>query len=113
MPSWEGFTVRPPHTEFNEKISLPERIDVHHVGGSHAQDSTIVAVPDSGVLLLGDSIYPPPFHLNNEHGEGYDEPLIRRLLDVKEFGGHEWYVDSHNNPRSRTTLKSLLKTDAD
>jgi glyoxylase-like metal-dependent hydrolase (beta-lactamase superfamily II) len=112
MPSWEGFTVRPPHTEFDEKISLPEGIDVHHVGGSHAQDSTIVSVPDSGVLLLGDSFYPPPYHLN-EHGQGHDEPLIRRLLDAREFGGHEWYVDSHSNPRSRAVLQSLLETDAD
>lgn len=97
---WEGFAVIPPHTEFDESISLPGGIEVHHVRSRHAEDSTVVAVPDSGVLLLGDSIYPPPYHLI-EPGDGYDGTLIRRLLDVEVSGGYEWYVDSHSNPRSR------------
>jgi glyoxylase-like metal-dependent hydrolase (beta-lactamase superfamily II) len=53
MTSRDGFAVVPPHTEFDDALTLPGGIEVRHVGGRHSPDSTVVAVPDSGVLLLG------------------------------------------------------------
>jgi glyoxylase-like metal-dependent hydrolase (beta-lactamase superfamily II) len=107
MVSWDGFAVVPPHTEFDDAVTLPGGVEVRHVGGQHAEDSTVVAVPDSGVLLLGDCFYPPPFHLR-EPSDGYDVDLIRLLLDEDTFGRCEWYVDSHDQPRSPQALQDLL-----
>lgn len=110
MSSWDGFAVIPPHTEFDEMITLRGGIIVRHVGGRHAEDSTVVAVPDSGVLLLGDCIYPPPYHLR-QPGDRYDEVLIRKLLDSRTVGEFDWYVDSHSDPRSRSELQDLVRAD--
>ena len=107
MASWEGFAVIPPHREFDKAVTLPGGVEVRHVGGGHAADSTVVAIPDSGVLLLGDSIYPPPLHLR-EPGDGFDVALLRRLLDEEESDRLEWYVDSHDDPKSRAALADLL-----
>jgi glyoxylase-like metal-dependent hydrolase (beta-lactamase superfamily II) len=96
MNGWEGFAVRPPTHVFTDRLRLPGGIDVRHVGGRHAPDSTVVAVPDSGVLLLGDSIYPPPYHLREPGpaGEEIDLPPITSLVAE----GFDWYVDSHSPP---------------
>ncbi|MEV4759655.1 MBL fold metallo-hydrolase [Micromonospora sp. NPDC049559] len=107
MPSWEGFRVLPPHTEFADVLTLPGGIEVRHVGGGHAEDSAVVAVPDEGVLLVGDSFYPPPLHLR-EPDDGYDLPLLRRLLDEMPSGPYDWYVDSHGEPQRADTLRELL-----
>ncbi|MFI7105911.1 MBL fold metallo-hydrolase [Nonomuraea sp. NPDC050227] len=105
MPDWEGFAVLPPHTEFDDVLTLPSGVEVRHVGGRHAEDSTVVAVPDSGVLLLGDCFYAPPFHLR-EPGDGYDAGLVELLLD--EYAGYDWHVDSHHRPRSARELRDVI-----
>src|SRR4051812_43981081 len=45
---WNDFAVVVPHTEFDDTLTLPGGVEVRHVGGGHAEDSTVVAVPDSG-----------------------------------------------------------------
>ncbi|MFC4121348.1 MBL fold metallo-hydrolase [Nonomuraea zeae] len=107
MPSWEGFAVVPPHTEFDDGLSLPGGVEVRHVGGRHTEDSTVVAVPDSGVLLLGDCFYPPSLHLR-QAGDGYDTDLADRLLAEYPAGRYDWFVDSHSRPRSRQSLRDLI-----
>jgi glyoxylase-like metal-dependent hydrolase (beta-lactamase superfamily II) len=109
MPSWEGFAVVPPHTEFDEHLRLPGGVEVRHVGGRHAEDSTVVAVPDSGVLLLGDCVYPPPLHLRSPD-DGYDLDLARRLFDDGRSGGYQWFVGSHEDPQPRAAVARLLAT---
>ncbi|GAB4051528.1 MBL fold metallo-hydrolase [Catellatospora paridis] len=109
MADWDGFAVVPPHTEFADTLTLRGGIEVHHVGGRHAEDSTVVAVPDSGVLLTGDCFYPPPHHLR-QPGDTHDDQLIRSLLDEDTFGRFDWYVDSHHQPRTDRDLRDLLTT---
>lgn len=109
MSSWDGFAVVLPHTEFDDALALPGGVEVRHVGGRHAEDSTVVAVPDSGVLLLGDCFYPPPYHLR-EPGDTHDWELIRSLLDENAFGRFDWYVDSHSHPRTEQEVRELLAT---
>ncbi|MDG4861002.1 MBL fold metallo-hydrolase [Streptomyces sp. T-3] len=96
MTDWEDFAVRPPTRTFTDQLVLPGGIEVRHVGGRHAADSTVVAVPDSGVLLLGDCFYPPPYHLREPGpaGEEIDLPQITALVAE----GFDWYVDSHSPP---------------
>jgi glyoxylase-like metal-dependent hydrolase (beta-lactamase superfamily II) len=98
VDDWTGFAVRPPHTTFATTLRV-DGLELRHVGGPHAPDSTVVAVPDSGVLLIGDAYYGPPFHLR-EPGAAPDLAFRDRLLD----GGYDWYVASHQDPvRVRTT----------
>jgi glyoxylase-like metal-dependent hydrolase (beta-lactamase superfamily II) len=95
MPDWDGFTIRLPDTIFEETAELRYGVQVRHVGGSHAPDSAVVVVPDSGVILLGDCYFPPPFHLREE-GDGMDLGMVKGLLAER----HAWYVDAHSAPRS-------------
>jgi glyoxylase-like metal-dependent hydrolase (beta-lactamase superfamily II) len=95
VPDWTGFAVVPPHTVFDDEVALPGGILVRHVGGRHAEDSTVVAVPGAGVLLLGDCVYPPPLHLR-EPEDGVDTALAARLL--AEYPGYVWYVGAHDEP---------------
>ncbi|MEV0169302.1 MBL fold metallo-hydrolase [Nonomuraea fuscirosea] len=104
MPSWEGFSMMPPHTEFDEGLTLSGGIEVRHVGGLHAEDSTVVAVPNSGVLLLGDCFYAPPLHLRKA-GDGYVADLVDWLLSEYPQGRYDWFVDGHSAPRSRQSLR--------
>ncbi|MGW4461912.1 MBL fold metallo-hydrolase [Micromonospora sp. NPDC004704] len=107
MPDWTGFAVIPPHTEFDDTLTLPSGVELRHVGGRHAEDSTVVGVPDSGVLLLGDCFYPPPWHLR-QPGDGHDVGLVRRLLDERVTGRFDWYVDSHDHPHTAEQTRELL-----
>ncbi|MFD5841045.1 MBL fold metallo-hydrolase [Streptomyces chartreusis] len=97
MNSWEDFAVRPPTRTFAERLHLPGGIELRHVGGNHAPDSTVVAIPDSSVMLLGDCFYPPPSHLREPGpaGDEIDLPQITALV-AERF---DWYVDSHSSPR--------------
>jgi glyoxylase-like metal-dependent hydrolase (beta-lactamase superfamily II) len=107
MPDWTGFTVVPPHTEFDDALTLPEGVDVRHVGGGHAPDSTVVVVPDDGVLFIGDAIYPPPYHLRRAD-DGFDLVTAHRLLDPDEFGQVAWFVAAHDDPWTRAEVGPLL-----
>ncbi|MEV6105368.1 MBL fold metallo-hydrolase [Streptomyces sp. NPDC051940] len=93
VSDWDAFTVRPPTRTFADRIEPVSGVVVRHVGGRHAPDSTVVAVPDSGVLLLGDCFYPPPYHLR-EPGDDIDRALVEGLVAE----GFDWYVDSHSPP---------------
>ena len=105
MRSWEGFSIVPPHVEFDTAITLPAGVEVRHIGGCHAEDSTVVWVPDSGVILLGDSFYPPPYHLRRP-GDGYDSDVINAVL--RDYADAEWFVDSHDDPHPGSALEDLL-----
>lgn len=93
MESWDGFTVVPAHRVFADRLVLPGGIEVRHVGGNHAPDSTVVADLDSSVMLLGDCYYPPPFHLRTPE----DGPDLAQLAGLREEG-FDWYVPSHGDP---------------
>ncbi|MEU8300760.1 MBL fold metallo-hydrolase [Micromonospora sp. NPDC048909] len=93
VDSWDDFTVLPPSRTFAYTYDLPVGVRLQHVGGRHAPDSTVVLVPDSGVVLLGDSYYPPPAHLRRPE-DGLDLALVSRLLD----DDYHWYVSSHGEP---------------
>ncbi|TCM41673.1 MBL fold metallo-hydrolase [Kribbella sp. VKM Ac-2568] len=94
MPGWDGFEVIVPHRTFEDTLTLPTGVQLRHVGGNHAPDSLVVLDPESGVMLLGDCFYPPPFHLRTE-SDGMDFGMVKRFLAER----HAWYVDAHSPPR--------------
>jgi glyoxylase-like metal-dependent hydrolase (beta-lactamase superfamily II) len=93
MESWDGFGVVPAHRTFTDRLVLDGGIEVRHVGGNHAPDSTVVVVPDSSVMLLGDCYFPPPLHLRTP-----EDSLDLAQLDALRAEGFDWYVDSHSDP---------------
>lgn len=103
MPSWDDFTILPPQRTFTATLDLPDGVRLRHVGGRHAADSLVVEVPDSGVLLLGDCFYPPPWHLRQPTDQP-DFALVRHLISDR----FDWYVDSHSDPRPRHEVDALL-----
>jgi Zn-dependent hydrolases, including glyoxylases len=107
VTSWSDFEIITPHVRFDNEITLPGNVYVQHIGGRHAPDSTIVVVPDSGVVLLGDAFYPPPRHLRRP-GDGYDHDVIETVR--RRYGeGVDWYVHSHGDPIASHDLPSLLE----
>jgi glyoxylase-like metal-dependent hydrolase (beta-lactamase superfamily II) len=94
VPDWTGFRIVLPDETFTDTVTLPVGVVLHHVGGNHAADSLVVTVPDSGVMLLGDCFYPPPYHLRGPDAD-VDHALIKRLLAER----HPWYIDAHSSPR--------------
>ncbi|MFI7521332.1 MBL fold metallo-hydrolase [Micromonospora globbae] len=103
VDSWDDFAVLPPTRTFTDEDDLPVGVRLRHVGGAHAPDSTVVLVPDSGVMLLGDCFYPPPAHLR-EPDDGPDLALVRRLLDDH----YDWYVSSHAEPMTRAQARAQV-----
>ena len=55
---------------------------------------------DSGVMLLGDAFYPPPFHLRAPD-DILDYAMVEQFLSER----HSYYVDAHSPPR---TLSAAL-----
>jgi hypothetical protein len=92
VPDWTDFRIVLPDLTFDDTLTLPTGVVLRHVGGKHAPDS-LVAV-DSGVILLGDAFYPPPFHLRAET-DTIDHAMVKGLLAEN----HTWYVDAHSPPR--------------
>ncbi|MEH0982625.1 MBL fold metallo-hydrolase [Micromonospora sp. CPCC 205556] len=103
MDSWDDFTVLPPTRTFTDELTLPTGVRLRHVGGGHAPDSTVVLVPDSAVMLLGDCFYPPPAHLRGP-GDAPDLALVRRLLGPD----HHWYVASHTDPMTLDEARAAV-----
>ncbi|RIV41257.1 MBL fold metallo-hydrolase [Micromonospora radicis] len=104
VDSWDELTVLPPTRVFTDALTLPTGVRLRHVGGRHAPDSTVVVVPDSGVILLGDSWYPPPAHLRTPADQP-DLALVGRLLD-DDIG---WYVSSHSPVLSLAEARAALR----
>jgi glyoxylase-like metal-dependent hydrolase (beta-lactamase superfamily II) len=103
--AWRLTTIPAPHVEFDDTVTLADGVVAHHVGGGHAPDATVVTVPDSGVLLFGDAVYPPPAHLRGPGQDGYDPAVAAKLL---AWGDFDWYLGSHEDPHSRTAVVELL-----
>ncbi|MEG3632521.1 MBL fold metallo-hydrolase [Micromonospora palythoicola] len=103
VDSWDELTVLPPTRVFADEVELPTGVLVRHVGGRHAPDSSVVVVPDSGVMLLGDSWYPPPAHLRTPADEP-DLALVGRLLD----DDIRWYVSSHSPPMTLDEARAAI-----
>lgn len=103
MPNWDGFAIRLPHRTFATGLTLPIGVELRHVGGRHAPDSIIVVDRESSVAILGDCIYPPPWHLRTP-SDGLDFDLAHQLLDED----HDWYVPSHAEPWRHTDAVPVL-----
>ncbi|WP_018349188.1 MBL fold metallo-hydrolase [Longispora albida] len=104
LENWadDGFAIRLPDRTFTDRLELPGGVQVRHVGGQHAPDSTIVTAGSPGpgsVMFVGDCYFPPPYHLR-QPGDRADLGMAKRLLSE----GYDWFVDSHSPPRRRADV---------
>jgi glyoxylase-like metal-dependent hydrolase (beta-lactamase superfamily II) len=100
------FRVVLPERTFATRLTLDVGgvcVELVHVGGRHSPDSTVVRVPSAGVLFLGDSYYPPPYHLRSPD-DGLDLDLVAALISED----YDWYIEGHDQPRRRAEVMSLL-----
>ncbi|HZG84321.1 MBL fold metallo-hydrolase [Paenibacillus sp.] len=67
---------------------------IDHIGGVHADDHSIVYIPEERVLFLGDALGPAIY----DGPRYYDAVDLLRLIDrVREYPA-EWYIESHSQP---------------
>lgn len=95
-----------PDQTFTDRLTVTAggaRVELEHVGGQHTPDSTVVRVPDAGVLFLGDCYYPPPYHLRSP-----DDAADLAMLAALFSDDIDWYIESHDEPHPRSALIHAL-----
>ena len=65
------------------------RVEVRHVGGDHADDSTVMYVEPDGLLFLGDALYEAP-------SGGYTADRALPLVEAIRSFGAERFVEGHS-----------------
>jgi glyoxylase-like metal-dependent hydrolase (beta-lactamase superfamily II) len=78
------------------------RVQVRHVGGDHADDSTVIYVEPDRVLFLGDCLYEAP-------SGGYTAEHLPPLIEAVRSFGAELHVEGHNEAvLSRRELDEVI-----
>jgi glyoxylase-like metal-dependent hydrolase (beta-lactamase superfamily II) len=92
LPSPRDVRIRLAEIVFRDGLDFElggVRAQVRHVGGDHADDSSVVYVEPDGVLFLGDCLYEAP-------SGGYTvEQMTPLLAAVRSFGAVH-FVEGHN-----------------
>ncbi|MCM3693294.1 MBL fold metallo-hydrolase [Neobacillus niacini] len=107
MPNRDHLNLKEPDLAFTNKIEIDlggVTCVVEHVGGVHAQDSSIIYIPDEKIMFLGDCIYQDFYS-----GEwSYDlEELVILLDKIKKYEV-DMYVTGHQNPKTREEMWSFF-----
>jgi glyoxylase-like metal-dependent hydrolase (beta-lactamase superfamily II) len=77
-------------------------VEVRHVSGDHADDSTVMYVMPDGVLFLGDCLYEAP-------SGGYTAERLTPLVDAVRSFGAELHVEGHSEAvLSRRELDEVI-----
>ncbi|WP_045521844.1 MBL fold metallo-hydrolase [Neobacillus niacini] len=107
MPIRDHLELKVPDMTFNNKIEIDlggVTCVVEHVGGVHAQDSSIIYIPDEKVMFLGDCIYQDFYS-----GEwSYDKDELIILLDKIKKYDVNYYVTGHQNPKTHEEMWGFL-----
>ena len=107
MPNRDDLVVHNAEIVFRNRVTLDlggVSVQIEHVGGSHADDSCVVYVPEQKVLFLGDCLY------GDIEGEySYDTETFAELVDALRRYDAEWFVSGHDDgPESRDSLARTL-----
>lgn len=107
MPNRDHLELKLPELTFTNKMEIDlggVTCVVEHVGGVHAQDSSIIYVPNEKVMFLGDCIYQDFY--SGEWSYDLDELVI--LLDKIKKYDVDTYVTGHQNPQSHEDMWRFL-----
>ncbi|WP_053362348.1 MBL fold metallo-hydrolase [Bacillus sp. FJAT-27251] len=107
MPTREHLQLKVPEITFTDKMELDlggVTCVADHVGGVHAQDSSIIYVREAKVMFVADCLYQDFYS-----GEwSYDlEELNTLLAKIKKYDT-EWYVLGHQDPKTHEEMWSFL-----
>lgn len=108
ISDWQSFQIIEPTLTFGSRLTLyyeEMTLELVHVGGRHAPDSIVVGIPQSGVIFLGDSYYPPPLSTR----EPDDDDLALDLLDDLLNQQYELYIDGHGPPRTHRAFHEMIQ----
>ena len=78
-------------------------IHVHHVGGDHSADSSVMYVEPDGVLFLGDCIYASP------DGALTPESAFRLRDTILAFAAEHYVEGHHESVSSRREMEDLFE----
>jgi glyoxylase-like metal-dependent hydrolase (beta-lactamase superfamily II) len=111
MEDWRDFRICYPHITFSKRFTLHlhngTRLELQHMVGSHAADSITVAVPEAGIMFLGDGMYPPVAY---DQTDNVTTPNLSWANFISEQ--YQLYVEGHSNPVSYAALRSRIETDS-
>ncbi len=82
-PDRTGLHIRPPDASFDSGLEFDlggATCRVQHVGGDHSADSSVVYVPEDGVLFLGDCLCENLYHSPPDYTVAKLFPLLDALL---------------------------------
>jgi glyoxylase-like metal-dependent hydrolase (beta-lactamase superfamily II) len=92
LPSPREVRIAPAEIVFRDGLDLElggARVLVRHVGGDHADDSSVVYVEPDGLLFLGDCLYEAP-------SGGYTAERVLPLVETVRGFGARIFVDGHS-----------------
>ncbi|MEH7122566.1 MBL fold metallo-hydrolase [Bacillus sp. JJ1503] len=107
MPTRDHLELQVPDLTFSDKFEMDlggVTCVVEHVGGVHAQDSSIIYIPNEKVMFLGDCIYQDFYS-----GEwSYDLNELTILLEKIKKYDVDTYVTGHQDPKTNEEMWSFL-----
>ncbi|WP_342433347.1 MBL fold metallo-hydrolase [Neobacillus sp. FSL H8-0543] len=107
MPTRGHLELKVPDLTFDNKLEIDlggVTCVVEHVGGVHAQDSSIIYIPDEKVMFLGDCIYQDFYS-----GEwSYDKDELIILVDKIKKYDVNYYVTGHQEPKTHEEMWSFF-----
>jgi len=107
---WEQFEIVLPEITYEGRKRLQfsnMTLELVHVGGVHAADSTVIKVVEDGVMFLGDCYYPAPGY-ENPTDQMLDMDMLANLLD----NSYDFYIDGHNPLMEKRHLRRILRSQA-
>ena len=107
---WAEFEIVLPDITYEgrERLQFGEMaLELQHVGGIHAADSTVIKVVDDGVMFLGDCYYPAPRYVDTDD-QMLDMTMLANLLD----DNYDHYIDGHNAPMQTRHVRRILRSQA-
>lgn len=107
MPSREHLILKSPELSFADKLEVDLgnlTCIIEHVGGVHAQDSSVVYVPEEKVLFLGDCLS-PDFYSGDW---SYDRKELQLLVEKIRRYEADYYVSSHDEPETYEQVWTFL-----
>ena len=107
---WEAFEIVLPEITYQRKKQFQfgdVMLELQHVGGVHAADSTVIKIVEDGVMFLGDCYYPAPRYVDTDD-QSLDMGMLGNLLDEN----YDHYIDGHNAPMRTRHVRRILRSQA-
>jgi glyoxylase-like metal-dependent hydrolase (beta-lactamase superfamily II) len=107
MPTRDELILQSPDITFTDRIEIDLggiTCVIEHVGGVHAQDSSIVYIPEEKIMFLGDCLC-QDFYSGDW---SYDRDELHTLIEKIRKYDVDYYVTSHHRPETNEELWTYL-----